>query len=588
MGNRSILLTMFTLAILAHIGCSPDANRPNVILISLDTLRADHLGCYGYPRPTSPFLDQLAEQNVLFENEYVQLPGTLPSHMSILTGLYPDEHGVFPPDGALAADIPILPEVLRNAGYQTAGFTEGGYVAGHFGFARGFDQFDDDVPKLCNDIEVVFSRGLGFLRERDRSRPFFLFLHSYAIHDPYFPPVPYTDLYLEEQPPLSESTASEDFDFYRFPEMPPMTPDREKEHRLIYTATRSLIERQLPPGVPLPTGPNLGKFNRGAIDDAPPEALTFYTALYDATINYVDDVLRAFFGSLDNLKVLDNTIIVITSDHGEEFFEHDRLTHTQVYQECLHVPLIVLAPSAPTGRRVPDIVRSIDIAPTLYEMTGVKPPHRISGVSMVPFLKGGSSTEPRDAFARDIENTGRSLHSFNRRLLQVVTHKTPPQEAGHWYSKVARFKSNNTKISFRAMSYYVPRDVEVFVDGTPLIILQCTPEWQDFHLEVPGPMIGRDFLLKSSGCDIPAEIEGTSDSRCLSFRIASFPQNNLELFDLTDDPTGTINIISREGDLADSLASRLDDYEMTPVSKGDNVTLSPEDVERLKSLGYLQ
>ncbi|MGB5400530.1 MAG: sulfatase-like hydrolase/transferase, partial [Thermoanaerobaculia bacterium] len=151
--------------LLLTLGCEAEPTKTlaptrGFILISIDTLRADHLSCYGYTRVTSPFIDTLAARGVLFENAFVQLPGTLPSHMSIFTGLYPAEHGVYPPDGVLSPEIPTLPEIFQANGFRTGGFTEGGYVDGDYGFARGFEVFSDRAGQVESDVEETFGRGL--------------------------------------------------------------------------------------------------------------------------------------------------------------------------------------------------------------------------------------------------------------------------------------------------------------------------------------------------------------------------------------------------------------------------------------------
>jgi len=135
-----------------------------LILISIDTLRADALGAYGYDLPTSPFFDQLAGRGTLFERAVIQYPSTLTSHMSIFTGLYPQEHQVLPPSTVLSAAIPTIPELLQTHGFRTAGHTEGGFVAGGYGFSRGFDEFTDTAYRQDTDIERTFDRGLSFLR----------------------------------------------------------------------------------------------------------------------------------------------------------------------------------------------------------------------------------------------------------------------------------------------------------------------------------------------------------------------------------------------------------------------------------------
>ena len=141
-------------------GFEPRPTR-GVILISLDTVRADHLSCYGYERRTTPFLESLAERSVLFERAVAQYPSTLISHMSMFTGFYPRQHGVFPPAAVLSPEIETMPERLQAAGLRTAGHTEGGYVSGAYGFERGFEEFTDTPYADDTDVERTFERGLA-------------------------------------------------------------------------------------------------------------------------------------------------------------------------------------------------------------------------------------------------------------------------------------------------------------------------------------------------------------------------------------------------------------------------------------------
>ena len=371
--RRAAALVLGGLAVTASMSCGRGA-RPGgrFILISLDTLRADHLGAYGYSRPTSPFLDSLAARGTLFENAVVQLPGTLPSHMSIFTGLYPAEHAVYPPHAVLSKQILTLPEVFRQSGFRTAGHAEGGYMEGHYGFARGFEEFTSEtsVPptrrKSWDAVKRTFGRGLDFLRRLDRSAPFFLFLHSYAVHTPYDPPERYRSLYWRGPPP---------------------------------------------PGAEPADGPVFVAFNHGE-RQITPEAREYYQALYDAQINATDDVLKDFFAGLDRLGLAEDVTVVLTSDHGEEFLEHGKMVHEQVYHECLHVPLLVLQPGQRQPRRVGALVQSIDIAPTLYEMAGLPKAARprVSGRSLVPLLKGASLPRLQEAYAEAFVSRDRALY----------------------------------------------------------------------------------------------------------------------------------------------------------------------------------
>src|ERR1044072_8072660 len=171
------------------------------VVISIDTLRADHLGCYGYARPTSPFLDELATRGTLFEQAYSQYPSTLVSHMSMFPGLYPGEHGVVTADAVLGAEIESFPEVFQRAGFRTAGFTEGGYVSGRYGFRRGFDSFRARGQAGGRRGQAAFARGVAFLAGVRDGERFLLFLHTSAVHSPYDAPARYREAFWPGEPP---------------------------------------------------------------------------------------------------------------------------------------------------------------------------------------------------------------------------------------------------------------------------------------------------------------------------------------------------------------------------------------------------
>ena len=165
---------------------SPLAPTRGYILISLDTLGAAHLGGYGYERPTSPFLDRLSERATVFQNAVVQYPSTLVSHTSLFTGLYPQEHGVYPPNSSLSPEIETLPERMHREGFVTAAFTEGGYLGREDIFGRGFDDYEIGSPTQ-RAIENTLGKGARFLERLGAEERFFLFLHTYSVHAPYEP-----------------------------------------------------------------------------------------------------------------------------------------------------------------------------------------------------------------------------------------------------------------------------------------------------------------------------------------------------------------------------------------------------------------
>jgi arylsulfatase A-like enzyme len=537
-------------------GCGREKKpRGRFILISLDTLRADHLGAYGYARPTSPFLDSLAARGTLFENAVAQLPGTLPSHMSIFTGLYPPEHGVYP-EAALSPLVRTLPEVLRAEGFRTGGHVEGGYVAGRYGFARGFEEWSDESPMIERAGERVKSReavkrtfrlGLEFLkRARDREA-LFLFLHTYSIHDPYDPPDRYRSLYWPGPPPAGA-----------FP----------------------------------PKGLDLAAFNLGRRALAP-RAVEYYEALYDAQINYTDDVLRDFFAGIADLGLADSVTVILTSDHGEEFLEHGKLVHEQVYHESLHVPLLVVRPGQRDGRRVGALVQSIDIAPTLLELGGVPPARRppMSGRSLVPFLEGGGSPTGRDAYGEAFVTRDRAVYRQTAEgLLQYVRRETrnPEEGVGVWVTRSTAHETFAPVLELWAMSYHEPRDLRIRVDGKLLRTERLDTTGRQLRVSLPPGGGKRQVELSSEGCVSPASLGESEDARCLSFLLRGLSPSRSELYDLTLDPRSTHDLSSERSAVAGELAARLDALRFRRAAEPGKAPMDPEQEERLRALGYVR
>ncbi len=329
--------------------------HPGVILISIDTLRADHLGAYGYPRRTSPNLDRFSESGVLFENVVAQAPWTLPSHMSILTGLYATNHGAGNRGRRLAPRFVTAAEILREAGYQTVAITGGGWVDERLGY-QGFEYFDDRGEPINSERTVENSqvdqraatttvdKAIRFLLERSGRRPFLLFLHTYQVHCPYNPP-PEWDLFSDR-----------DYD------------------GLVRSTTACLGDLE-------EIKPRMTSSDYQHIIDK-----------YDGEIAYVDHELGRLFETLDTLGLLETSVIIVTSDHGENFDDHPghKLGHEgQLYDHTVRVPLIVRAPGLPRGAVVQAQVESIDIAPTLLDIIGLDAPSPMDGTSLLPPISTG-------------------------------------------------------------------------------------------------------------------------------------------------------------------------------------------------------
>lgn len=341
------------------------SSRPNLILVSIDTLRADRLGAYRYQRETTPFLDSFAAQSALFEHAIAPASWTLPSHVSLFTGLYPSSHGVnSAQDLGIGAGTEILTETLKQAGYRTFAYTGGGYVNKRYGFGRGFE----DYQKTKNDNqrdERGFLAALHTAHDRVQALPdgdpYFLFLHTYAVHCPYVPSEPYATMF--------------------------RSPGAEK------------INSGL-------CGPQYSKMK----DLSKGQAL-FLSDRYDGSIRLVDTNLKEFVDGMRADGLLENTYIVITSDHGEEFLEHGQVGHeNSLHRELLMVPLLIAGPGI-QARRMQEPVSLVDIYPTILDLLGLPASAQPEGRSVAAVLRGAPEVSLRPFQLSELSR-GKSLRSF--------------------------------------------------------------------------------------------------------------------------------------------------------------------------------
>jgi len=316
---------------------------PDILLVTIDTLRADHLGAYGYFRDTSPAIDRLAAESILFERCYTPLAYTLPAHLSLLTASFPLEHGVL---GNLrmtghyfdrSAGAASFAEFARRAGYTTAAFVSSAVLHRDTGIAAGFEVYSD-VPEQAHAADTI-DRALAFLDGEPR-RPFFLWVHLYDPHQPYKPPQPF---------------------------------DRR-------FATDARLERDL-------AAKRISRNVLGQLGEPQTFAGAKAVDLYDGEIAYADAQLGRLFDRLRRDGLYDRMLIVLTSDHGEALGQHGRTGHGGLYLEHLHVPLLVRAPGE-RPRRVPDPLSLVDALPTALA--------RVPGHPFARFLAGASG---RDALA---------------------------------------------------------------------------------------------------------------------------------------------------------------------------------------------
>lgn len=373
--------------------------KPNIILISIDTLRADHLSCYGYKRLTTPNLDHLAEEGVLFTNAYSTAVWTPPAHASMLTGLYPKDHGVVH-QNSLRNEVPTIATLLRNHGYQTAGFANNSQVGELVGLNQGFDDFYevwrglskkqilkrliyhskriggyiDDGASLTN--KLVFN----WLDKRwNEDKPFYLFIHYIEAHNPLKAPKPFKYKFLTKD--IREQV------------------DMAKIWKVANNPLICLTDEL--------------KLNETEI-----EALH---CLYDEEINYVDSKIGELTDFLVQKKLINKTILIITADHGEHFGEHGFYSHiASLYEPVVHIPFILRYPSEISSHsRSHQLVQHIDLMPTILEVVGVYEEGKLSltGRNLLDCLNG--EEDSRILFA---EWEGRIPYFIRDRLKNVKDH----------------------------------------------------------------------------------------------------------------------------------------------------------------------
>lgn len=384
--------------------------NPNVLLIVIDTLRADHMSLYGYSRPTTPRLEAWAKSSaVSFQNAIAQAPWTLPSHASLFTGQDALRHGVN--YEAVSTEHVLVAERFRDAGYTTYASTAGGYVDPAFGFAQGFDVFRlrQDSPQARKDLANELVQGvdevIAWLKRTPRHRPFFLFFHTYETHVPFWPRMPFFEEFGGDPAEIGDGYVS-----MGNLQLSPKEAFRLRRDFLLVRHGELVQKTELSP--------------------AEEELLL---RLYDSGIAFTDYHLDRLLTALRELRLDQNTIVVVTSDHGESLGERDLIGHGYLRDDNLRVPLLVALPGGKhAGEVIEDQVRSIDIVPTLLELTGITAAaEEFDGTSLLPAIEGRPlppSSQAAWSYAGST-NWGLSLRLSNR-IKYIYSNTVWPPESG--------------------------------------------------------------------------------------------------------------------------------------------------------------
>jgi len=416
------------------VGCGGADRRPDVLLITVDTLRADYLGSYGFDEATSPWTDALAAEGVLFERAIAASPATAPSHASIMTARYPRQHSVGHSNGGTRLEGVTLAEIFREAGWETAAFVGNLVLERRTGFDRGFDHYDDEFDRRERNrayyervAEATTGRALAWLKEHSDA-PRFVWVHYQDPHGPYDPP-------------------GEDRD--RF-DLAPWPGDTALEVVPGLDGRGGIPEYQAIEGLTLPRE---------------------YRARYAGEIHYADRWIGRLVAEFRSDAR--DPIVLLTADHGESLGEHGRyfvhfFTSTP---ENAHVPFVLVAPGLAPGRRT-ETVSHVDVMPTLLELAGLEGPDDMRGLALGPFLRDGRQLPERDVycdaghevsiyrdryFVRVLDTSEASASETPRRLNGPPRISAFPWPAGPSPAALGRF----AEIGPEALAYFASRPQEI-------------------------------------------------------------------------------------------------------------------------------
>jgi arylsulfatase A-like enzyme len=344
------LWTTLCAALWAGCGAPPELAQParHAVLVSVDALSARHVGAYGHSPDTTPNLDALAREGALFESAYTQQLWTLTSHLTMMTGLAPQVHGAGHERPARTGVV-TLAQHLKRAGFTTGAYVGAeGYMNARFGVGRGFETYVTRSANAPLDNRAAFEwlRTQAQLSREDPTHRFFLFLHYYDVHSDAGTDVPYDSPYRQRFMPAGVQ--------WRHPGD---------------TAALGRLRKS------------------GTVNDEDRQALH---ALYDAGVFFVDErAIGPLMQLLEEEGLAEQTLLAVTSDHGDELFEHGSISHQQPYDEGARVPLVLRGPGVPPALRVESLAGLVDLMPTLMSLLGFEAPQRVQGLDLTPLLRGG-------------------------------------------------------------------------------------------------------------------------------------------------------------------------------------------------------
>jgi len=563
-GNRKIIIfavSIFIFSIMAYLIANLLQDKAlndyqcvncNVIIILVDALRADHLGVYGYPRDITPNIDRLSEEGIVFKNAFAQSSWTRPSTASILTGLYPKNHMANTCQNHLNDNALLISEILKDKGYNTYAFVTNPHVGSAIGFNQGYDYFfesNDNVSLGAMPSDELNKKIFDVIDSMNSSDKNFIYIHYMDSHHPYTPSI-------KEYSVLNNISFDNDF-FIK------------------------------------------GKFSHFSEADRP-DVLNQMVDAYDDEILFNDFQIGLLLERLKERGIYQNSVVVVVSDHGEEFFEHNNLLHgVTLFDESIHVPLIINSPGW-KSQVYDELVSQIDVMPTLLHILGFDVPDVDGEVILPPKVERLVYSE------LDLE--GHKISSIRTKDTKFIAQQLSPQVeidpnnvSFRWFRHYAALGVNATRIELPILSFRIPRSIRVTVDGITLEDVEVSAdETYLLNISFSEQDVHSLNLTSLSPCDRPIDYGVNSDIRCLSFMIfnGSVDINEFEeiwpmyymYFDLQAASSEKNNLYYVEPDKIADKMNELERYTADVrnsgwVSKEVNYTESME--AQLRALGYM-
>jgi len=414
MRNKILFIVLILSGFLVHCSRQEDLQQEmNIIFITADTLRADHLGCYGYNTNTSPYINALASKSIQFMDVSSVINNTNPSHISMFTSQYPKSHKVYTNWKSLGKEHVTLAEILKNQGYKTAAFVSASHLDSNIsGLGKGFD-FYSNTQKTKVNADETLNKSLAWMKSNTKEK-FFIWTHFFDPHLPYNPPPPYDSLF----DPYYHGWGRIFFDVFNHKASPNISVNNPD----LTPIQKDTLARMMNGNFN-----NLDMtYNRIGLRD---RDITYVKSLYDGEIKFMDYHIGILLDQLGKMNLTKKTIIIFTADHGESLGEHGIYWgHKGIYEPSIKIPLIIHIPGM-SAQEIKATVTNMDILPTILDLlklpVNTKTRQRFDGKSMMPLIEGKTNTIHEMLFIEQSNNMAKAIKKNDFKYINPVQENFP-------------------------------------------------------------------------------------------------------------------------------------------------------------------